>query len=177
MGANLSYTAGDVRARVSGSQFFAGFGAVWLLVGLGSLHRFQALPVALVVVVAAMLFAAGLGIHRRSSRLPEVPLTAAEQAHRARVFRIANIAQYAAMPVVSVALILLRLPDYILASIAIIVGLHLLPIAGPFRYPPHYVTGVAVIAWSTGCMLTQPRSAVPGHAALVRGWFCLSVPP
>jgi hypothetical protein len=131
----------------TGATFMFGFGIVWLLLGL---FRGRSSPVW--VRVALLLLGIGLGasiftLGSRASGLPhDVSQPTAEQraANReiGRHFYMIFGAELAAIFVAVVVLRLIHYPDYILPGIAVIVGVHFVPLAALFKSPVFYGTGV-----------------------------------
>jgi hypothetical protein len=131
----------------TGATFMFAFGIVWLLLGL---FRGRSSPVW--VRIALLLLGIGLGapiftLGSRASRLPhDVSQPMAEQraANReiGRHFYMIFGAELAAIFVAVVVLRLIHYPDYILPGIAVIVGVHFVPLAALFKSPVFYGTGV-----------------------------------
>lgn len=95
----------------------------------------------------ALFFWALRTYQRHRAALSNASTDPAEQ-QRARRFNVINAAQWVAIFVVAGALSYLGRADYILPAIIAIVGLHFLPLGRLFAYPPHYLTGVAMVAWA-----------------------------
>jgi len=168
-------TARELEKRAGGALFFVGFGTVWVLLSRLWLRSVPVPASVLAAVCGGVLFAWGWRFSARMERLagPEPPVLAAEDVAAAKAFQWANIGQYVAMFLASVLLILLRRPEWIIAAIGLIVGLHLLPLAHWFRNPAHYVTAGLLMMWSLGLMIGLPRARVPGWAALGTGLILL----
>ena len=88
------------------------------------------------------------------------------QVRAQRMFTAVNIIQWVSIATAVAILSLLHTPEYIVAAISIIVGLHLLPLARSLRHAQHYVTGALLIAWPLGCLALLPRPLVSGVCAL-----------
>ena len=164
-------SARELGKRTAGVLFFIGFGMLWVLLSSIWLRWVHPGSGMAVVVFCTLLFAWAWRFSSRMERLagPEPAVASAEDAAAARAFKWANIGQYLAMFLGSVLLILLRRPEWIMAMLGVVVGLHLLPLAHWFRNPAHYVTGALLIAWSVGLVVFLPRVEVPGRAALGTG--------
>lgn len=167
-------TAETVQGRVYGTFFFTGFGTLWLLTGLANMHRFTPPSASAVVGIGIGTLLAGFGLLRLASRLPSRVQAPAEVTREKRIFNAVNIIQWVAVATAVVVLILLRLPEYIIPSIGIIVGLHLYPLAGAFRYPLHYVTGTVLVSWCIACVAMVPRQRLPGIGAFGTGAILLA---
>ncbi len=166
-------TQDSLSGRATGSFFFTGFGVIWVLTGLSGMHRLLPVIAILMGLLGATLVAAGVLLLRRAKAMPAGDVDPVEQARVERVFNAVNIIQWVAVATAVVILILLGRPAYIVPAIAIIVGLHLFPLAGAFRYPLHYVTGTALIGWSVGCIAMLPAASIPGVGAFGTGCILL----
>lgn len=76
-----------------------------------------------------------------------------------KVFHLTNAAQWVLILVVGNILNNLGHGDWVLAAAIIIVGLHFLPLAYVFRYPVHYFTGLALVAWGGDYPLVVSQGA------------------
>lgn len=166
--------AETVQSRVYGTFFFTGFGTVWLLTGIANLHHFTPAAASAIVAVGVCTLGAGFALLRMASRLPSRVQTPAEIAREKRVFNAVNIIQWVAIATAVVVLILLRIPEYIVPTIGIIVGLHLYPLAGAFHNPLHYVTGTVLVSWCTACIALLPRQQITGTGAFGTGAVLLA---
>jgi hypothetical protein len=157
-----------VRGRVTGALFFVGFGALWFGLGLRAVGR-GGWPFVVVLVVAGLLIAWAVWVLRLAASLP-VDGASPEVAERMRrMFVAVNIIQWVSALTAVGILVILHMPEYISPAIAIIVGLHLFPLAESFHYPPHYVTGSLLLAWSLLSLAVESRAEVAGVAALGTG--------
>jgi hypothetical protein len=136
----------------TGATLMFGFGVVWLLLGV---FRGARSPtwVRLALLIAGIVLAASIvALGRRASTFPRravalsaQQITAGREVGR-RFYIVAGI-EFAAMFIAVVVLRALHFPDYILCAIALIVGIHFLPLAPLFKSPLYYVTG------SVGCLI------------------------
>ena len=164
-------SARELSDRAGGAVFFFGFGTAWVLLSSIWLRWMHVWSGTLVGVCGVLLFVWAWRFSAEMEQMagPAATAVSPEQAAAARAYKWANIGQYVAMFVASVSLILLRRPDWIMAAIGIIVGLHLLPLAYWYRNPAHYVTAALLIAWSAVLMVLLPPVQVPGWSALGTG--------
>lgn len=113
---------------------------------VGVLKGYGFSPVALLAIVAvtSLLFVGALRKFRanRAAHAAEATLPATKRAEG--IFNVVNAIQWSLVFVVSVALILLRHPEWIIPAIILIVGIHFFPLAVAFKVPRHYVTGAAM---------------------------------
>lgn len=89
------------------------------------------------------------------------------------MFNAVNIIQWVSVATAVIILNVLHLTAYIVPAIAVIVGLHLFPLAQAFRYPQHYVTGSCLVLWPMGCLVTLPQEKVSGVCAVGTGVILL----
>jgi hypothetical protein len=157
-----------VRGRVTGALFFVGFGTLWFWLGLRAVGH-GGWPVVVVLVVAGLLLAGAMWVLRLAAALPAGDVSGDAAERMRRMFVAVNIIQWVSALTAVGILVILHMPEYIAPAIAIIVGLHLFPLAESFHYPPHYVTGSLLLVWSLLSLAIEPRAEVAGVAALGTG--------
>lgn len=155
----------QVRGRAIGALFFAGFGALWVLLALYALQRLGAATIAGVALVAVMLISGSLWLLRKAKG----SLTGPDDPAKGRVFMRINAIQWIAIAVVAFSFAKLHIDVYVMNAIAGIVGLHMFPLARLFRYPLHYLTGSLLVAWAAGSALLIPAEHLQGIASLGTG--------
>lgn len=162
-------SADRIAGQAYGAMFFAGFGSLWLLMGFGFLHQLNCLVGALVLVILFALLLPALCLGRRAAaNRPAGPATAIEAVREReveRTFHRVNAAQYVAIPLVILGMNLLHRPEWIAAGIAVVVGLHLFPLARLFGNPTHNITGSALVVYAFFCIAALPRAAVASSSA------------
>lgn len=161
--ANL--TANQMEGRAVGILFFTGFGAVWFLLGLYVKERLTALPVCLMLSGIAVLGVGAIFLMRRAKALPRVP----EDPAVSHAFKWINIIQWIAVAAVAFAFARLGIDAYVVSAITAIVGLHMFPLARLFRYPLHYGTGAALVAWAVASVLLFNKDEMQGSTAFGTG--------
>jgi hypothetical protein len=167
------YVAQTARSRATGCLFFIGFGTIWMLMGLGATQHGSPLTYTAVGVVSAGLLAMVAMLFRRARELPEGTADSDFELRAKKMFAAVNIIQWVSIVTAVSILNLLHMPEYIVPAIAILVGLHLFPLAGSFRHRQHYVTGTLLLVWSMGALAIEPRERVAGVAALGTGLVLL----
>ncbi len=160
-----SLTADAVRGRATGALFFLGFGAVWAFVGLKQTHHATRTALLTLALLSAMLLALIVHLMRRAHDLPLANISRAEELRTQRLFNAVNIIQWVSVGTAILILNVLQQTVFIVPAIAMIVGLHLFPLAGAFRYRQHYVTGSLLVLWSLGCMVLLPQARLSGVCA------------
>jgi hypothetical protein len=170
---DVLYDAQAVQGRGIGVMFLAFFGSWWMAAGLNTIPGMKLSVLTAVVLIGLGLFAAGWRQLRRAKQhAPTRKVTDTSiEAHRTKIFRNVNIAQWSACAVVVVILNILQRGEWIVPGIMLIVGLHFFPLAKLFRYKAHYATGSALVALASSYPFVAaagPTSALgPIGAALI----------
>jgi hypothetical protein len=167
------YTAQTAESRATGCLFFIGFGTIWMLMGLSATQRGSVISYGVVGLVSAALLGMVASLFRRAKDLPQAALDGDFERRAKRMFAAVNIIQWVSIVTAVAILNLLHMPEYVVPAIAIIVGLHLFPLAGSFRHRQHYVTGTLLLAVSLASLALLPRERVAGIAALGTGLVLL----
>lgn len=131
--------------RAVGAIFFAFFGSVWALLGCNLGGWRSPLPLILAAAVALILLLAAGRVVRRSRAAMISVRGGAEYVRMRRHFRAINAGQWIVIIIAVLVLHRARLDEWIAPTLMLIVGLHMLPLARIFQYPPHYLTGAALI--------------------------------
>lgn len=162
---NSSVTANQLSGRAIGSIFFSGFGAIWLTLALYAHEMLNSATVSAVALGLALLLLAAFGLLRRARRWPRVP----DDPALSRSFNRVNAVQWIAGAIAAFTLHRLHLDAYTVSVIAMIVGLHLFPLARLFRYPLHYATGGLLTAWAVASVLLVPTEHLQSITAMGTG--------
>lgn len=168
------FSQNEFNGRATGALFFTVFGAMWFLLGLFVREQLHAGAVITLVVLAALLVTGAVRLKQLAKRWPRVP----EDPALEKAFNRVNAIQWIVAFAVAFTLGTLHRSAYIPAAIALIVGLHLFPLARVFRYPLHYATGTLLVLWSVGCMVAVPADILQGVTSLGAGtilWIAAAV--
>jgi hypothetical protein len=163
MGGNL--TANSLTGRAIGMTFFAGFGGVWMLLGLYAAGQFSVVSVLMVLSCVMVLLAGAAYLSRRAERFPRV----ANDPAQGRMFGWVNFGQWIAVAIVVIGLGRMRLDHYVINAIALIVGVHFLPLARLFHYALHYVTGALMVVWAVATVWLVPAESLQSVTAMGTG--------
>ena len=160
----IDTTHNDARmaGRATGAMFFFVFGGVWL----EGWARTAGAGVSVFIAIAALaLVLLGVAWRRYRRYAPALAREdgTPERRRAKRVFNIVNAAQWTAIFVLARVLIHNGLDAWIIPMAMAIIGLHFLPLAYVFKHPPHYVTGVAMVAFAA----LYPVTAAGGPTAPV----------
>lgn len=158
-------TTNQLQGRAIGAMIFAGFGGLWLVLGLYVRETLNSRSVAGIVLVVAGLVLIALRLMREARRFPRVP----DDPRLNRAFHTVNALQWIAIFIAASILTRLHLDPWTVPAIAGIVGLHLFPLARLFRNPLHYATGSAMTLWAAGTSIFVPAEHLQGMAALGAG--------
>jgi hypothetical protein len=140
-----------VLALGRGSIVCTAFGAVWLGLSLAAARAFVPIVVVLFSIIGIALFARSLSLIRKGRALRN-SLAVAPNAHRDRrirkLFIWISIGEGVAIGLVCILGYGLNHGDLVPVGIAIVVGLHFLPLAKVFEARIYYWTGGVIVAWS-----------------------------
>lgn len=136
----------EVRGRAVGLMLMSIFGACWILVGVGvsRIHNPARLAIqAADVLIALNLLALGVRLFMDARQLARRTSAADEAPGRrsGRLFGLIFGAEILLIIVVIRILLTASLERLVLPAIAVVVGLHFLPLAAVFRVATYYITG------------------------------------
>lgn len=156
--------------RGNGGAIVTFFGAIWLALGLlgaGALSWWAAIVFALCCVG---LYAGSLQLIRRGKKLrpPGVAPPRMPPAMR-KGFLWAVVGEVAGCLLVVLVCNLVSRGELIPAGIALVVGLHFLPLARVFRAPVYYATGLSIAVWCAACLLLFRGPTISVGAAIGTG--------
>ncbi len=146
-------TVERARGTAMGAAVMAGFGTVWLAVGL------LAMGTSGWLVLAVLCLLLGVVWWLVASRLRGLPVEMVPSNHRpsGEAFAAVNVGEWLAILTAVNVLHWLHREIWQAPAILLIVGLHFLPLARIFRTRSHVVTGLALIVWA----LASPLVAEP----------------
>jgi hypothetical protein len=149
---------------MTGSSIMFVFAILWFLLGLSGGRFFPLGMKVAVVVVGLALGAAIITLAVQAHRISRTaPAPTAEQLDAGRKvgrrFGVINGIQWSAVVAVIILLNVVRRPDFIAPAIAVIVGLHFLPLAGLFQQPQYYISGIV------GCAIGVAGFLIPDQPA------------
>ena len=146
-GAQVLTVAGSLWA-IYGSLSLQGGGEPWLAIGL--------------ILTALCLLSAGFYLRTKVKQLPAVvasPALQKRESQAGRIFIIVNVIQGIAMFAAANVLINLKLAEYVAPVIALIVGLHFIPLAFSMRVPRHLILAGLMCLLALVTMLAVPMYA------------------
>ena len=158
-------TANRFRGVATGAGFFTGFGTLWIALALYALDLWTRDRAVAVGAGAAVLAFGCSYLARLAKHWPTVEKNAAQ----ARTFLRVNLAQWAAIGILSPAFGHYHLDGYICSAITAVVGIHFFPLAKLFRWLAHTVTGAVLTLWAGLSVLIVPIKDMQGVTALGTG--------
>ena len=167
-------TANQLSGRATGVLFFAGFGALWLLLALYARQQLSFAAIACVVLGLVLLVSAGVYLLRLSRRFQRVP----DDPAVGRAFAWINAAEWIAVAATAYAFSRWHLNAYLMSAITAIVGLHMFPLGKIFHYTAHYRAGAVMLAWAVASVLLVPVEHLQSVTAIGTGcilWLAAAV--
>lgn len=146
-GAQVLTVAGGLWA-IYGSLALQGIGKPWLAIGL--------------ILTVLCLLSAGFYFRTKVKQLPAIvasPALQKREAQAGRIFIIVNVIQGVAMFVAANVLINFKRAEYVAPVIALIVGLHFIPLAFSMRVPRHLILAGLMCLLAIVTMLAVPMYA------------------
>ena len=132
-----------------GNLFCGFFGMAWIVLGLRAAGRMNPITAALLSFYLGILVAISTyTMVRTRGSLDRSEAHRAMQKKINRWFGLVNLVQWGLIFAAVYGLAKLKLSDWILPAIILIVGIHFFPLARLFRAPRHYVTGAIMVAWA-----------------------------
>ncbi len=139
---------------VTGAIIMSFFAAIWFALGMRGAGESWGVA-AIGVGVSALTILAAMHAQRGA-----VPRSAAEEKRIGKVVGWASFFEGITIPVASIACGMAGRPDLTMAAIAVIVGLHFLPMAYFLNKPGFYASALAIMVLGIGGALALPDSAV-----------------
>jgi hypothetical protein len=153
--------------RSTGVTILAVMGGLWWLGGLYFGGSFSPLLLTAGLAAAALLVAA-------ARTLISAPIDEAERRRTGKLIAYASAIEGIAIFVANNVLLDFGLSTYILCGMAVIVGLHFLPLARGLRLPVYYLTAAALITLgSFACLIHDPlpRNLLVGLGSAATLWI------
>ena len=132
-------------SRAIGAMFFCVFGGAWLVLWAHDTFVLPLVAYALIGAATLVLFWIALRVYKVHAPALKAESDSQEKRRRSRGFHMVNAGQWVLMVVVANVLANIGLTTWIIPAAIFIVGAHFLPLAKLFEYPPHYITGVAMM--------------------------------
>jgi hypothetical protein len=129
---------------VTGALILAFFATVWWIVGLRAAGHGPALLYLVPVVVVAALGSVFWGVTRRRGAAPSA-LDSAEEARRGRLVGWASAAEGIVIFVAANVLVNTGYRDAVAPMVALVVGVHFVPLARGLPAPAYYLTAAALV--------------------------------
>ena len=159
----MSESTMNPRYLAIGAVIYAIVSALWVVITavFGSLSNAVVLGTAVTLII--LLIAAAFFTLQQSAKSP---LPQAGSAELGKWFGIIFAAEGIGIGVGSGVLVGLGHPDWIAPWVAVVVGLHFLPLARLLKLAFDYVLGAAIIVWVVAIVVLLPTSAWPSLIGL-----------
>ena len=144
-----------IQGYASGTLFLTFFGAIWALLTMSALTPQQRVfLIVMVVIVAGMLGYAAIKLLRAAQHLPQTGAPDASTQGRTvgKWYALIVVSEFVAIALASLVLGRAHDDQLIPLVVALIVGIHFLPLAALFHVPVYYLTGVCMVVLA-GCGL------------------------
>ena len=158
-------TANQLIGMAAGVIFMAFFGGVWFFFALLERQIVSVSHAAGVALGFVALLLPALYVIRAAKRWPRV---AGDAAARRRFNRV-NAAQWIAGFALFFILRWLRLDDYFMSGLTVIVGLHFFPLAKIYHNPAAAGTGAILVAWAAVSTFYVPIEHLPSTVGFGTG--------
>jgi hypothetical protein len=149
---NLQYAPRGVEPEVAGgnpaigAMFLSFFGTIWLMLGcLCNSTRYDLAAIVSGAIGLGIFSAALVAAARLRKQRPAKAEPTLAELRRDRTFNRINIVQWVVCGLSALALNLTGHPEWIMASIILVVGLHFFPLAKLFQRPSHHVMGTILV--------------------------------
>lgn len=147
------------------------FGAGWLAWGLSMANAFTlTVGVLFSIVEIILLGCSGYFIWKGRSlrkKYPSSPSAATRTMNKQ--FMIVVVLEFATIAILVVIASALQRPDLAPFLIAVVVGLHFLPLAKVFRSRIYYVLGIAITLWCIACWILFRSNALMASTGIGTG--------
>lgn len=157
-----------LRGFATGTIFMAFFGTLWASIGVGGLAgRAAPWPLVAALLIGVTLLAGGIALWRGAGRLRDEPLAGGDAV--GRQFGLVFALEGVAIAIASVACNATGHFALFFPIMAIIVGVHFLPLARLFDVAPYYAVGVLLcLLGIVGLVAVPVETTLAGHAIMAR---------
>ena len=164
-----------LEGRAIGALVLTGFAALWMLFAFRFVKRFgwrTLLVIALITVGLCWGAARQIQRARQMPKSASSPVPTAAERETGREFQIVLALEW--IPILAAVIIFnrIRRPDFILPTIALIVGLHFIPLARVFAVPLYCASGSAIVVVAIASFVSKPpaRQAIACIGSGVALW-------
>ena len=159
----------DVRGTASGVMFMAFFGTVWADVGIGGLQELRSVWLLLLaILIGATLFFSGIALIRSSRNLSNT--TAFTNKNVYKWFNLVFITEFLLIFLAAYVCQSTGHFDWFFPIMAVIVGIHFLPLAYLFQVKAYYYTGTLIALLAIVTMLFVPMYVTIGGYQINTWW-------
>nr|WP_246476414.1 hypothetical protein [Salicibibacter cibi] len=159
----------DVRGTASGVMFMAFFGTVWANVGIGGLQESASIWILiLAILIGTVLFCSGISLIKGSRNLSNTNVHSSKNVDK--WFNIIIAAEFVLIIIAAFVCNAIGQFDWFFPIMAIIVGIHFLPLAYLFQVKTYYITGTLLCLLAIGTVLFVPLEVSLGQHQVNTWW-------
>ena len=145
--------------RAIGAMFFCLFGGAWLALWAHEVFVPPLAAYALIGCITLVFFYVVLRVYKLHAPALTAEPETQEKRRQSRNFHIVNTGQWVLLLIVANVLANIGLASWIIPAAILIIGAHFIPLARLFDYPPHYLTGAAMMLLAVAYPLIAPAGA------------------
>jgi hypothetical protein len=159
----------EIRGTASGVMFMAFFGTVWADVGIGGLQGLGSIwLLILAIFIGAALFFSGIALIRSSRNLNSTNARGSKNVDK--WFNIVFATEFVLIIIAAIICNTVGHFDWFFPIMAIIVGVHFLPLAYLFQVRAYYVTGTLLCLLAIVTLLFVPLKISLGQHQINTWW-------
>ncbi|MDQ6601001.1 DUF7010 family protein [Bacillus salipaludis] len=159
----------EIRGTASGVMFMAFFGTVWADVGIGGLQGLGSIwLLILAIFIGAALFFSGIALIRSSKNLNSTNARGSRDVDK--WFNIVFATEFVLIIIAAIICNSVGHFDWFFPIMAIIVGVHFLPLAYLFQVRAYYVTGTLLCLLAIVTLLFVPLKISLGEHQINTWW-------
>lgn len=172
---------GALQGRATGALIMAGFGAIWMISGVNALRLFRWETWLVIAVLTGLLCLMARQRLQRARQIASTGVAVPEsQSMQDRRRRFGRVMAFEWVPILLTVVVLgcIGHPELIMPAIAVIVGVHFIPLAKLFDVPLYYWTGgslvlIAVVSFAIGDQVL--RQVITGLGCGLSLWLTSAV--
>lgn len=145
--------------RAVGAMFLCVFGGAWLALWAHGAFVPPLVAYVLIGSATAAFFWLVLRVYQQHAPALGAEAESQKKRQKSRGFYLVNAGQWVLLVVVANVLARIGLTAWIIPAALFIIGAHFIPLARLFDYPPHYVTGIAMMSMAAIYPLLAPAGA------------------
>lgn len=158
--------ADAVRSFASGLFILTGFGALWMILGARLLWGWNWRPLLVIALITLILGFSAQKVWTAAKHFANAAPGGASPGFPGVNYGMVTTLEFALIFALAFALRRLGRPDLIFQVVALVVGLHFIPLAAIFHGPIYYGTAAAIILASLGAFVFHDPALRQGVACM-----------